>query len=389
MRVFDLLDRPIAFHRCFVDISGSVTAALFLSQAVYWQCRVPANRDGWWFKSRDDWRDETGLSRYEQECARKKLRKLGVLEEERRGVPAKLWYRVNETVLGQLLGLVPNTAGEGSESSRDENSLPAHEVLISEHGTKLEQLAKAALHKAQMLGVECEYVNYVDIIRRDQCCCYFCNQIITQEPGRKANALLFVHKVELSSGGHHKADNIHIAHASCYYRRNKVTDKTAADSLSSRQQINPLEGSRSTNQSALLLPTYTETTTEISTKTSTQNTYQGGNVPAESGCVYFASEFELENAAMQWAAWHPFWSTRITNYQSLQRNLNEGKSFRVQFLAACAELASKQQSSFTKSEQGAFPTKSAMQDDPHAAFWQRFSSTLHGTVSDRDDDERH
>lgn len=96
--VLHLFDRPIAFHRCFVTLTGSVTAALMLSQALYWQrrCKDP---EGWWYKTRDDWFEETGLSRYEQEGARKRLRKLGVMQEHLRGVPATIWYRVNEDLL--------------------------------------------------------------------------------------------------------------------------------------------------------------------------------------------------------------------------------------------------------------------------------------------------
>ncbi len=93
--LLQLLDRPIAFHRCFVTLTGSVTAALMLSQALYWQrrCKDP---EGWWYKTRDEWAEETGLGRYEQEGARKRLRKLGMLQEHLRGVPATVWYRVNE-----------------------------------------------------------------------------------------------------------------------------------------------------------------------------------------------------------------------------------------------------------------------------------------------------
>ena len=42
-----------------------------------------------------EWERETGLTRSEQETARRKLRDLGYLEERRRGLPAKLYYRVN------------------------------------------------------------------------------------------------------------------------------------------------------------------------------------------------------------------------------------------------------------------------------------------------------
>ena len=97
-----LLDRPIAFHRCFVTLAGSITAALMLSQAIYWQKRTK-DHDGWWYKTRDEWTAETGMKRKEQEGARRKLRKLGLLHEQRRGVPAQLWYRVDEIRLLEML----------------------------------------------------------------------------------------------------------------------------------------------------------------------------------------------------------------------------------------------------------------------------------------------
>jgi hypothetical protein len=103
--LLQLLDRPIAFHRRFVTLTGSITAALMLSQALYWQrrCKDP---EGWWYKTRDDWAEETGLGRYEQEGARKQLRKLGVMQEHLRGVPATIWYRVNEERLLEGLSKV-------------------------------------------------------------------------------------------------------------------------------------------------------------------------------------------------------------------------------------------------------------------------------------------
>ena len=86
-----LLDRPIAFHRVLVDLAGSVVSALFLSQAIYWQRRC----EGWFWKTQDQWEEETGLSRREQETARSRLRDLAFIQEDRRGNPAKLWFRVD------------------------------------------------------------------------------------------------------------------------------------------------------------------------------------------------------------------------------------------------------------------------------------------------------
>lgn len=99
----DALDRPIAFHRVFVKVTGSVTAALLLSQAMYWSKRVNSNNEGWFYKTRDQWEEETGLSRYEQESARKTLRKMPFWKEELRGVPAQMHYRVDMTALSNAM----------------------------------------------------------------------------------------------------------------------------------------------------------------------------------------------------------------------------------------------------------------------------------------------
>ena len=101
MNILPLLDRPIAFQRSFIRLDIGVTAALFLSQMTYWTNR--SDDDGWVYKTQEEWEEETGLSRYEQEGARKKLRSIGVLLERRKGVPAGLFYKVDNNVLYQVL----------------------------------------------------------------------------------------------------------------------------------------------------------------------------------------------------------------------------------------------------------------------------------------------
>src|ERR1035437_7564108 len=97
----ELLDRPIAYHRIFVPIAG-VAGAIMLSQALYWSKRT-TNADGWFWKTREEWEDETGLGRSSQELARQKLVESGVMEERLWGVPAKLHFRVNFKTLSSLL----------------------------------------------------------------------------------------------------------------------------------------------------------------------------------------------------------------------------------------------------------------------------------------------
>lgn len=98
----DLLDRPIAFNPAFKKITGSTVAALMLSQAWYWMKRT-SDEGGWFYKTIAEWEDETGLTRSEQETARKHLK--DILEVELRGVPATLYYRVNREKVLELLGV--------------------------------------------------------------------------------------------------------------------------------------------------------------------------------------------------------------------------------------------------------------------------------------------
>lgn len=108
MDAADLLaffDRPIAFHRPLVDVCGSVSGALLLSQAIYWQ-RIVDKRgepEGWFYKTGKEWLEETGMHREEFQTARRKLVESGVLKYEVRGMPARCFYQVQVEVLSLRL----------------------------------------------------------------------------------------------------------------------------------------------------------------------------------------------------------------------------------------------------------------------------------------------
>ncbi|ENM1055288.1 hypothetical protein ACSIFQ_001651 [Enterobacter hormaechei] len=110
-----LVDRPIAFQRSFVRLGVGITGALLLSQIVYWQNRMEGQ---WFYKTQADLEEETGLTRYEQEGARKKLVSCGVLEEAKRGIPAKLYFRVNQERLEELLVGENQHAGVGKTNNQ-------------------------------------------------------------------------------------------------------------------------------------------------------------------------------------------------------------------------------------------------------------------------------
>jgi hypothetical protein len=134
----ELLDRPIAFHRCFVKVCGSVTAALFLSQALYWSKRTGEN-DGWFYKTQTDWEEETGLSRREQETARKNLRDRGILLEKQEGLPQRLYFKLDEIVLSSLMACTDKDGGN-RHTCMAENAIP----IITETTTETTDIPPVA-----------------------------------------------------------------------------------------------------------------------------------------------------------------------------------------------------------------------------------------------------
>lgn len=93
---------PIVFNRIYLDITGSVTAAMWLAYAVYHVCERQRRPGDWMVRSQAEWCRETGLSRREQENARKRLRHLGVLVEKR-SPNAPLAYRIDMERLYALM----------------------------------------------------------------------------------------------------------------------------------------------------------------------------------------------------------------------------------------------------------------------------------------------
>lgn len=111
-------DRPIAFNRHYVSIGCGITGALMLSQMMYWSKRTK-DRDGYFYKTQEDWEIETGMTRREQETARKRLRELGFITELKRGVPCKLHYKVDlDSIYAALIEL-----GEKCQSSMAESDI--------------------------------------------------------------------------------------------------------------------------------------------------------------------------------------------------------------------------------------------------------------------------
>lgn len=113
-----MLERPVAFQRVFVDVTGCANAALLLSQIHYWHPRT-GNGD-WFHKTADEWRDEIGLTKRELETARRTLVNLGVIEYRRAGMPAKPYYRLDADRLNAILASIYHA--RNADSSYAENA---------------------------------------------------------------------------------------------------------------------------------------------------------------------------------------------------------------------------------------------------------------------------
>lgn len=100
--LLEVFAEPIMFHRCYVALTGSVTAALVLSYASYATEEITDEYagEGWFMKTVAQWQRDTGLTRTELETARRKLKAQGLWEERRYGPPpAPLRFRINQVAL--------------------------------------------------------------------------------------------------------------------------------------------------------------------------------------------------------------------------------------------------------------------------------------------------
>lgn len=96
-----LSDRPISFIPTLAKVSGSANAGLFMSQLLYWWKK---GRDSnWIYKTIEEIRDETYLSRREQDTAIAIWIRLGVLSKKRVGIPPKRHFRIDTERLTKLV----------------------------------------------------------------------------------------------------------------------------------------------------------------------------------------------------------------------------------------------------------------------------------------------
>lgn len=95
-----LNQQPIAVYPIYIDITGSVTAGLLLSQIMYWNAKMKGKE---FYKNDSEYMEETRLTQSEFKTAKKIVSGLSFLKIERKGAPYRTYYSVDHDELFVVL----------------------------------------------------------------------------------------------------------------------------------------------------------------------------------------------------------------------------------------------------------------------------------------------
>jgi hypothetical protein len=125
--VIDLIKRlsgqsnVLTIPRIFIHLTGDIKAALFLNQCIYWSDKTK-REDGFFYKTAEEWEEETGLSRTEQVGARKKASEFVDTKIKRANGAPTLHYRVDFEKLANSI-LMFSEIHKTSNSENPQNEL--------------------------------------------------------------------------------------------------------------------------------------------------------------------------------------------------------------------------------------------------------------------------
>jgi hypothetical protein len=143
-KVKDMLpNRVVGYSPDLARIVGGATIGLFLSQLLFLSDKGH-NPDGWVYKSEAEMGKDTGLSKREQQTARRKLLSLGVIQIERRGFKFTyhfkvLWERLYQVIEKSLSGLPASRHGQTVASQWQQNAATAQGERTQTVPTEQEQ----------------------------------------------------------------------------------------------------------------------------------------------------------------------------------------------------------------------------------------------------------
>lgn len=120
-----IIGRPTAYHSSLARYVGGATAAIFLSQLMYWSERTD-NELGV-YKTSAEWEEETGLTYREQSTARTKLKKLGLLVETEKRLQHRIYYKLDEDAFNEFIQEIHEQQNNESADEEDEKDAENNE----------------------------------------------------------------------------------------------------------------------------------------------------------------------------------------------------------------------------------------------------------------------
>src|SRR5687768_2749212 len=119
-KIKDMLpNRVVGYSPDLARIVGGATTGLFLSQLLFLSDKG-ANPEGWVYKSEQEMGKETGLTKREQQTARRKLLALGVIVIMRGGCKDTDHFKVIWDKLYQVITRIKRPQNEPTEKAESE-----------------------------------------------------------------------------------------------------------------------------------------------------------------------------------------------------------------------------------------------------------------------------
>lgn len=129
----------ITVHRPFVEFTGTLEAAMMLSQLLYWTPRSTME-DGWIAKSDQDWKNELCLARYSSRSATKTLIDMGLIEtkiKKFRGAPTTHYRVIWEKLEMAWIAWLDCLESDNGSSDFRQSDYPKSDDEMSENGQSL------------------------------------------------------------------------------------------------------------------------------------------------------------------------------------------------------------------------------------------------------------
>lgn len=137
--VRELLGRALPYHRILAYLTGSVNAALLLTRVIF-QHRRHLHAHGWFRFSRVEMERDLGLTRWELDTARERLRGTHFVEEHLAHLPTRLYARAVPPVITDALRRLESALAKGAEGKATLRKSANRIVGISVHrGTQNRQ----------------------------------------------------------------------------------------------------------------------------------------------------------------------------------------------------------------------------------------------------------